>query len=203
MSDLPLPGPLDDFLNHPPASPHRAERRRELLRQTATHLLRRRRMHRLKSYAMSAATAVLLILFVFGVVHISERVRQWGQAVDNQTQVQPRAPQHDEPPVAEGPPRQPAAPPDEKTPPARAEQGPSPAVVLEWKAFDAPRAERAALYFQAGDRYLEDGRDVASAMRCYNVAIDATPNTALEIQPDDNWLVTTLKLDQIERRKER
>jgi hypothetical protein len=78
-----------------------------------------------------------------------------------------------------------------------------PAVALEWQAFDAPRAERAALYFQAGDRYLEDARDVASAMRCYNVALDATPMDSLEIQPDDNWLVTTLKLAQIERRKEK
>jgi hypothetical protein len=203
MSDLPLPGPLDDFLNHPPTSPHRKERRRELLRQTATHLLRRRRMHRLRSYAMAAATWALCILCVLGVMHIEERLRQLGQGFDNQTQVQPRAQQHDEPPVAEGPPREPVAPPDEKTPLAVAEQRPPPAVVLEWKAFDAPRGERAALYFQAGDRYLEDGRDVASAMRCYTVAIDATPNTALEIQPDDNWLVTTLKLDRIERRKEK
>ena len=40
-------------------------------------------------------------------------------------------------------------------------------------------------------------------MRCYTVAIDATPMESLEIQPDDNWLVTTLKLDHIERRKEK
>lgn len=197
MNDTPLPGPLDEFLNHPPTGPDRQERQRDLLRETAAHLPRLRRMHLIKSYSLSATALFLSALCFIGVLQLPQ-LHDWTENIDIQPQVQ-----HHEPPAPEKPQPQPVAPPEEKAPQAAVDATPPPAIALEWQAFDAPRSKRAALYFQAGDRYLADARDVASAMRCYTVAIDATPMESLEIQPDDNWLVTTLKLDHIERRKEK
>jgi hypothetical protein len=76
----------------------------------------------------------------------------------------------------------------------------APALALEWRAFDAPPTKQAELYQQAGDRYEEE-RDLASAVRCYGQAVQAAPS--IEIDANDNWLVMALKLDEIERRRER
>jgi hypothetical protein len=192
MSDVPLPGPLDDFLNYPPRTAASENLRAELLRQTSRLVARR---HRFGSVVAMAAVAATLLLTALGVWLV--------QRPSSEPKDQLRAQNgHDVPTVVAtakpGP--GPIADSAQKSPPPAE---PLSAVALEWKAFDAPRPERATLYFQAGDRYLADARDVASAMRCYTVALDATPMESLEIQPDDNWLVTTLKLDHIERRKEK
>lgn len=78
-----------------------------------------------------------------------------------------------------------------------------PAVALEWQAFDAPREQKSTLYRQAGDRYVQDADDLASAVRCYGQAIRAASAEDLEFDRDDNLLVMALKMDEIERRKEK
>jgi hypothetical protein len=97
-----------------------------------------------------------------------------------------------------GPPKAQVVPKDE--PPAPVKE-PPPAVALEWQAFDAPRAKQPALYLKAGDRYVEADRDLGSAVRCYGQAVHAAPT--VEIDPNDNWLVLALKVDELERRKEK
>jgi len=67
---------------------------------------------------------------------------------------------------------------------------------LEWTAFDAADdAERARLYYQAGDLYLEKHADYESAVRCYAQAIHYSEPHNLEFTPNDNWLVMALKRD--------
>jgi hypothetical protein len=51
---------------------------------------------------------------------------------------------------------------------------------------------RAALLRQAGDRYLEKN-DLAAAVRCYRLALDAGSDDELTIQANDNWLLMALK----------
>ncbi len=192
MNDEPFPGPLEDFLNHPPQVAAAVSLRAELLRQTSRQV---RRRHRLGRVAALTALAAALLLTAAGAW------LAW-HAGDEQPDP-PRAHRPDDSPAMEArakPGPEPMFAHEPKLPPAAEPQS---AVALEWQAFDAPRAERAALYLQAGDRYLEDARDVASALRCYNVALEAAPMEVLDIQPDDNWLVTTLKLDHFERRKEK
>lgn len=72
-------------------------------------------------------------------------------------------------------------------------------VELEWQAFDSQQ-NRAASYFLAGNKYLEASEDVASALRCYTQALDACTPAELEITPDDNWLVVTLKNARLKER---
>jgi hypothetical protein len=192
MNDVPLPGPLDEFLNSPPRRAASESLRATLLRQTSRQVGRRRRFGRVTAMA---AVAAALALTAFGVWV----VQQQGAV----TKDQPHAHHGKEVPAVEATAKPGPGPLAEHAPKSAPPDEPMSALALEWQAFDAPRAERAALYYQAGDRYLDDSRDVASAMRCYTVAIDATPMESLEIQPDDNWLVTTLKLDRIERRKEK
>jgi hypothetical protein len=190
MSDIPLPEPLDEFLNHPPARPEPAELRGELLRRTSGLVRRRRLVRRLA--AVGAMSAALLLAALAWWLYPPPPP---GPPLLDQPQAkQPPAP---EPPA----PR----PPEEKPPPAPAPAAPAlpPAVALEWKAFDAPRPQKAALYVQAGDRYVEDDSDLASALRCYGQAVQTASAGELRIDPDDNWLVMALKLDQIERRKEK
>ena len=63
---------------------------------------------------------------------------------------------------------------------------------LEWRAFDS-RDNRAALFFEVAQRYLEEQNDYESALRCYRQALDAAPKEGLAIHPDDNWFVMALK----------
>jgi hypothetical protein len=51
---------------------------------------------------------------------------------------------------------------------------------------------RAALLRQAGDRYLKQN-DLAAAVRCYRLALDAGSEDDLTIQANDNWLLMALK----------
>ena len=78
----------------------------------------------------------------------------------------------------------PAAP----TPPA----APASAVALEWKAFDADKP-RPDLYRQAGDRYLQEDADPASALRCYGQALNGASDKDLAISPDDDYLLMVVK----------
>jgi hypothetical protein len=191
MIDVPLPEPLNEFLNNPPRKAASQGLRIDLLRQTLRQVRHRRVMRRVVAMASLAAALLLAAVGVWLVQRMhAHKDQPHAHHGDDVPAVAARAKPGPGPLVADVP----------KSPPPAEPQS---AIALEWRAFDAPRAERAALYFQAGDRYLEDSRDVASAMRCYTVAIDATPMESLEIQPDDNWLVTTLKLDHLERRKEK
>ena len=65
-------------------------------------------------------------------------------------------------------------------------------VDLEWQAFDS-KTNRAAVYFEAGHQYLATTQDFESALRCYRQALDVCTAEELEIAPNDNWLVVTLK----------
>jgi len=71
-------------------------------------------------------------------------------------------------------------------------------VALEWQAFDSPPPRRAELYLAAGDRYLEEAHDMASALRCYKQALPSDRGVQ-EISADDNWLVMALKIDHRQR----
>jgi hypothetical protein len=96
-------------------------------------------------------------------------------------------PEHRE--VADLPPPQQDRPPQPPVPAAPREPS---SLDLEWQAFDS-KTNRAATYFRAGNKYLEANQDMESALRCYAQAIDACAPEELEIRPEDNWLVTTLK----------
>jgi hypothetical protein len=197
MNDTPLPGPLDEFLHQLPAGPDRTQRQRELLQETTSHLPPLRRMHRVKRLSVLAVTTVTLAL-ICSFVYLMHLGLQWAENIRDLPHVQ----QHKQP-VPEKPQAQPIAPPDEKAPAPAVDKSAPLAVALEWKAFDAPGAKRSELYLKAGDRYIEDQRDLASAVRCYSQAVQMAHAKDLEIDPDDNWLVMVLKLDRIERQKEK
>ena len=82
----------------------------------------------------------------------------------------------------------------ETVPQPKAEPPEPSAAQLEMRAelSDDP-AEVAALFRQAGDKYLEIERDYPRATRCYRLHLLALnqPNPAL--QPDDTWLLASLK----------
>jgi hypothetical protein len=179
MSNLPMPGPLDDFLEHPQTRPASTELRDALLRRT-TALVRRRRHIRMLVVAGALAAAVMIAAAIVWL-----RPPGGGKAPDEQ-------------PVAHK--QQPPAP---LPVPPREQQSRPPAVALEWQAFDAPREQKAALYRKAGDRYAQDGNDLPSAVRCYGQAVRNASNQELAFNRDDNWLVMALKFDEIERRKEK
>src|SRR5712691_7067220 len=65
MSDSPLPGQLDEFLNSPPVGPEPASLRRELLLRTSALVRRRRRVRRLVAAASAAAAILLTVLSVW------------------------------------------------------------------------------------------------------------------------------------------
>jgi hypothetical protein len=73
------------------------------------------------------------------------------------------------------------------------------AVALEWRAFDSTE-RRAELYERAGDLYLAQLNDVASAARCYRQSLDATPTNELVVSPDDSWLLTSIKEARLKER---
>jgi hypothetical protein len=190
MSDQPLPEPLDAFLNHPPSAPPRSERRNELLRRTTVEIGRRRRRYVMRRWVHVAAAAALLIavLAIARVMYLRESAETMPS--------EPRAEERETPRVPEN---TPSAPAPQK--PRAADEVRQPAVAMEWKAFDAPRAEQSSLYLTAGNRYVEDERDLGSAVRCYGQAIHAAPT--VEVDANDNWLVMALKMDEIERRREK
>jgi hypothetical protein len=185
MSDAPLPGPLEDFLREPPGLPAAGPLRAAILARTTGVLRRRRRRRRALLVAGAAAAAVLAGLALHAGLHTGGG--------------QPPAPPT---PVAGRPrpaPRPAARPGPAQGPPAAA---PAPKTPLEeeWAAFDAVPHDRARLYFQTGDRYLNECQDVESALRCYRQALRLCAARDLAFDPNDNWLVMALKQG---RRKER
>src|SRR5438270_3360801 len=158
MSELPLPGPLEDFLDHPPPPSASGALRETLLQQTTGIVRRRRRMRML-----AAAGAIAAIVMVAAAI-------VWVRWPDATT---PPAEQ----PIAhkETPPAPPAAKPETRD-----------AVALEWQAFDAPPEKKTAVYRQAGDRYVEDRDDLASAVRCYGQAMRWASAQDLEVDRNDN-----------------
>jgi hypothetical protein len=76
---------------------------------------------------------------------------------------------------------------------------PPPALALEWQAAESLELQPAT-YREAGDRYLRDENDLASAVRCYANALDSTSENDLAVRADDSWLLMALKQA---RRKEK
>jgi hypothetical protein len=183
-----MPGPLDDFLEQAPTRPASAELRDALLHRTSA-LVRLRRRIRMLAVAAALAAAVMIAAAIVWL-----RPPGAATAPDEQPVAQKQSPPA--PPPAPSPAPSPRAPPPEQ-------QTRPTAVALEWQAFDAPREQKAALYRQAGDRYVEDADDVPSAVRCYGQAVRNASNQELAFNRDDNWLVMALKFDEIERRKEK
>jgi hypothetical protein len=68
-----------------------------------------------------------------------------------------------------------------------------PAPILERLAELADRRSQAALFRRAGDRYLEAEGNVASALRCYRLALDLASESELAVAPEDTWLLIALK----------
>ena len=66
------------------------------------------------------------------------------------------------------------------------------AVALEWKAFDADKP-RPGLYRQAGDQYLHEDADPASAVRCYGQSLNGASDKDLAISPDDDFVLMIVK----------
>jgi hypothetical protein len=62
----------------------------------------------------------------------------------------------------------------------------------------ADPATAAALYRQAGDRYLADRNDSPQAARCYRLFLMRADPTARAVSADDSWLLIALKQDQRE-----
>ena len=69
---------------------------------------------------------------------------------------------------------------------------PPSAVALEWKAFDADKP-RPDLYRQAGDQYLHEDADPASAVMCYGQSLNGASDKDLDISPDDDYLLMIVK----------
>ena len=64
------------------------------------------------------------------------------------------------------------------------------------------RATAAALYRQAGDRYLADRNDSPQAARCYRLFLLRAGPDARKVSADDSWLLIALKQDQREANRD-
>jgi hypothetical protein len=87
-----------------------------------------------------------------------------------------------------GPPevvRQPDTPPRVPAPPPTG-------LAAEWRALDGGDRQ-AALYQEAGDRYLAQENDPQAALRCYGNALDTGTPADLAIAPSDSWLLMAIK----------
>jgi hypothetical protein len=171
--------PLDGLLS-PPAMPEDHALRARLRYETSQRVSRRRPIFRLARVAAAAACLAVCLLALRGVMVLLI------PAADPQRPRQISLSGNLFPPGQANPAPNPEAP---------APSPPSPAA-LEWAAFDSPAAERPARYLEAGDQYLEEAQDYAGALRCYRQAMESGDPAALEVDPDDNWLVMALKRDQ-------
>jgi hypothetical protein len=91
------------------------------------------------------------------------------------------------PPIPERPVERPVEPgPAGPTPP----ESIASALDLEYRALESEQG-RAELYRIAGDRYLLE-KDMASAVRCYRLALDESSGD-LAVQAEDTWLLIALK----------
>jgi hypothetical protein len=82
---------------------------------------------------------------------------------------------------------------ENKIEPSPQEKPPERPEIYEFEAQTAPPSERYAQLRKAGDIYLEQAHDYASALRCYRQAFDAGGEQALAFSTDDNWLVMAIK----------
>jgi hypothetical protein len=177
MSDL--PDPLDELLR--PDLPVVAAPvwRESLLARTTRTLRWRRRGRRL------AILAALAACYVAGLV--SMRLLRAEPAVEVRKEI-----------VYVTEEKKPESPPERVTPPVP--ERPLTALALEWQAAEDPD-RGAELNRRAGDRYFAEENDLASAVRCYKRFLSACPETELEVAPQDNWLLVTLKNARLEEKR--
>ena len=74
------------------------------------------------------------------------------------------------------------------------------ALALEWQAAENPDRS-VELYRRAGDRYFDAENDLVSAVRCYKRFLSECKAEELQIDPNDNWLLVTLKNARLEERR--
>jgi hypothetical protein len=173
------PDPLEALLRSNLPSPASPVWKDSLLTRT-THTLRRRRRGR--QFGIVAALAACYAAGLF-----SMRLVQAKPAVEVRTEIVylPAESKPENPPQREVP---------------SALEQPFTALALEWQAAENP--ERSAeLNRQAGDRYFADENDIESAVRCYKRFVATCADKELEIEPNDNWLLVTLKSARLEERR--
>jgi hypothetical protein len=163
------PDPLDDLLRPTTMDGADEKLRRRLLNQT-TRVLRSRRRRRVAAWAAALAAcymAGVLTVYWFGPKRI-ERI----EIVRNVPPPEPTAP----------------APVKRAVPDAK----PASAVAMEWKAFDADQ-HRPEMYRKAGDRYMNQDADPASALRCYGQSLNGSADNDLAISASDDYLLMLVK----------
>jgi hypothetical protein len=172
MNDL--PEPLEEFLKFPPIMPPDLEKK-ELIAKSSASMLPRAR-GRLYTPTVIAASMALGSLATYFIMNITR-----DPPYQSVTQMRARVRDETDP---------------KKTMPQKNEQKPRDAHGLEWAAFDAATdAERAKLYFQAGDLFLDQYADCESAVRCYSQAIRCCSPQERQVTRNDNWLVVAIKSD--------
>jgi hypothetical protein len=184
MSDVPLPEPLENFLQAPPSLPPEAAMQDSLLKLTSSMLCKPRWWRRRPLVAGIAASILVAIVSVYVALRTGnvEPLPKKDIVERGNERLPPK-----ETPKPQPPPEEP------KPPAALVQENP---VELEWTAFDAADDQRrVSLYFQAGNIYLEKQDDYESALRCYSQALHYCQAPQLEFNPNDNWLVMALKRD--------
>jgi hypothetical protein len=161
------PDPLDAMLR-PPSPPDNEALRQALYSQTRRVLHRRRRLWQF------AYAAALLVSFAAGLLVMRFATTPTAAPA---------------PVVVVTPPKEPAPP---NNPPAPPSPSSETALAQEWQAFDSD-TERAALYQQAGERYMTEENDLPSALRCFSNALDNGSEQDLAISSNDNWLLMAIK----------
>lgn len=158
--------------------------KQQILDQTTRVLCRRRLSRRVVRVAALAAC------YAAGVL----TTQLWPSAKDNNagSKINEVAKQDREPPAEL------RAPGKEDTPTEPAEL---PATALERSVALVDPEQRAELYRQAGDRYLEEDKDVESALRCYRRSLDENADADITISPDDNWLLMAVKNARMEEKR--
>jgi hypothetical protein len=167
------PDPLDDLLRPAVTAGADEALRRRLLDQT-TRALRGRRRRRVVAWA--AALAACYVAGVLTVYWLGPRRIERIEIVRNVPAPAPPLVMPQPAPVA----------------PALLDAKPTSAVALEWKAFDADQ-HRPELYRKAGDRYLRENADPASALRCYGQSLNGASEKDLAISANDDYLLMLVK----------
>jgi hypothetical protein len=158
-----VPDPFDELLGARAAGEGHEALHQRLLERT-TRALRRRRS--LRVLAWSAALVVGYAAGVLTMFWFTPKRVEFVKAAEPP----PPAPASESAPLTVAP--------------------PASAVALEWKAFDDQRPD---LYRQAADRYLHEGGDPASAIRCYGQSLNGASDKDLAILPDDDYLLMIVK----------
>ena len=177
MSDI--PDPLDQLLRPDPPAMAAPVWKDSLLART-TRTLRWRRLGRRVSIV-----AALAACYVAGLA--SMRLLRAEPAVEVRKEI-----------VYVTEEKKPESLPERVTPPAS--ERPLTALALEWQAAESPGGS-AELNRRAGDRYFAEENDLASAVRCYKRFLSTCPETELEVAPQDNWLLVTLKNARLEGKR--